>query len=456
MAQQNNYSIRPQKFKVGVQHVLLFVALVVAIFLFLFYQVIPSATSGFVVPLFKPSGDRLEKIGFVEFKGLVWASVSKDKEPQLAGQNLEIKKDYINGEFVFDFSFKERTTDEHGYVKGANEFYAKSEVLGEHAIILEPWIGFSVIALVLSLGFTMFITMFLPSSIGMMAVLFDRQIDNTKIKIRLQTGFSDSVVDILTMPDDMLQNMDREEVERVFLRIWERTVTDAEISSRHTVIFEEIFDDDVDVVHFRNEAIYTRIKEFFSDFVVKEIEDTKDGLLWRRNHLKFFKGLRLYMAHHFTEKYANNVTGMAYGGAAFLIVAVGIRGLKFIPATKPSFILLAIFLEFTMLTLLAVTLFYTEEEERMDKMLKKMEDANRSQLDILKGQQADIHQLSNALVGQTSDIIKNRVENAISEYMTSDDNIKKVVAEEIAEKIMVGMRDQSNIKSPHGGTARRR
>jgi hypothetical protein len=147
------------------------------------------------------------------------------------------------------------------------------------------------------------------------------------------------------------------------------------------------------------------------------------------------------MAHHFTERYSNNVTGMAYAGAAFLIVAVGVRGLKFIPPTKPSFILLAIFLEFSMLTLLAVTLFYTEEEERMDRMLKKMEDANRSQLETLRGQQADIHQLSNALVGQTSDLIKNRVESAISEYMTSDDNIRKVIASEIAEKILIGVRD---------------
>ncbi len=132
---------------------------------------------------------------------------------------------------------------------------------------------------------------------------------------------------------------------------------------------------------------------------------------------------------------------MAYGGAAFLIVAVGVRGLKFIPAAKPSFILLAIFLEFTMLTLLAVTLFYTEEEERMDKMLKKMEDANRSQLDILKEQQKDIHILSNALVGQTAEIIKTRVENVIVEYLSSENNVERVVAEQIADKILLGIKD---------------
>jgi hypothetical protein len=150
------------------------------------------------------------------------------------------------------------------------------------------------------------------------------------------------------------------------------------------------------------------------------------------------------MSHHITEKYQNLVTGMAYGGAAFLIVAVGIRGLKFIPAAKPSFILLAIFLEFTMLSLLAFTLIYTEEEERMDKMLKKMEDANRSQLEALRGQQTDIHQLANALVGQTAEIIKNRVEVAIEQYMTSGDKVQQIIAQEIANKIIFGLRESEN------------
>jgi hypothetical protein len=286
--------------------------------------------------------------------------------------------------------------------------------------------------------------MLMPSSFGYMAALFDRQIDNTQIKIRLQTGFSDDVVHVLTLPDDKLEDMDRREVERALRRVWERTVSDAEVSARQAINFDELFDDDTDIVMFRNEAIYSRIKEFFSDFVVKEIEDTKNGLLWRRNHLKWGKGLRLYMSHHFTEKYQNNVTGLAYGGAAVLIVAIGIRGLKLIPAARPSWILLAIGLEFTMLGLMAFTLFYTEEEERMDKMLKKMEDANRSQLETLKGQQEDIHQLSTALVGQTSQIIKNRVESAISEYMTSGDHVQKMVAEEIAQKIMLGVRQVDN------------
>ncbi|MFW6276446.1 MAG: hypothetical protein ACOC2K_02090, partial [Bacteroidota bacterium] len=80
------------------------------------------------------------------------------------------------------------------------------------------------------------------------------------------------------------------------------------------------------------------------------------------------------------------------------------------------------------------------EEERMDKMLKKMEDASKSQLETLKGSQEDIHQLANALVGQTSEIIRTRVENAISDYMTSGDQVQKQIAEEIAKKITFNLR----------------
>jgi hypothetical protein len=280
----------------------------------------------------------------------------------------------------------------------------------------------------------------------LLALLFDRQIDDTKTKIRLQTGFSDQIVDLLTLPDDKLAEKDFEEVKSAFRIIWNRTMVEDLEASYKQAKFEDFFYDDINIVEFRNFTLYSRIKEFFSDFLVKEILDTKNALLWRRHHSQIFKGLRLYMSHHITEKYQNFVTGMAYGGAAFLIVAVGIRGLKFIPAAKPSFILLAIFLEFTMLSLLAITLMYTEEEERMDKMLKKMEDANRSQLEALRGQQTDIHQLANALVGQTAEIIKTRVEKSIEQYLTSGDKVQSIIAQEIARKIIFGLRESDDEK----------
>jgi hypothetical protein len=91
----------------------------------------------------------------------------------------------------------------------------------------------------------------------------------------------------------------------------------------------------------------------------------------------------------------------------------------------------------------------------MDRMLKKMEDANRSQLESLKGQQSDIHQLTNALVGQTAEIIRSRVESTISEYMASDDNVRKVIAQEIAEKILIGIKE-TQAPVPHISHTHRR
>jgi hypothetical protein len=226
--------------------------------------------------------------------------------------------------------------------------------------------------------------------------------------------------------------------------VWDRTQVETDEAHGHTrrsVRFEEVFTPDVDLVEFRTEALFIRIKEYYSDFVLKEIEDTTLGLQYSRNRLRFMRGLRLYMSHHFTEKYSNNVTGFAYGGAAILIVIIGIRGLKFIPATKPSMILAAISLEGSLLALLAFGLVYTEEEERMDKMLKKMEDANKSQLETMRDVAEDMHSMSGALVGGTSELIKRKVEEAIAESLSSDDSVKKVVSEKVAEKIIISLRE---------------
>ncbi len=429
--------------KIQFQHIFLFAVLVIAFFFLLLYTFIPWGVAQFVVPLFQPSGEKLEKMAFVKLPGLVWVSTTQDKAAELSSvkslDGIQLKE-YINREYIFDFTYQERNMETHGYVKKANEFYAKSEVLGENPIYLEPWVGFWILALVLAIVLAMLVTLILPPGIGLIAMLFDRQIENTKTKIRLQTGFTDEIVDLLTMPDHLFSDKEAGDVERAFRIVWDRTTTEELSSSKNALNFDDIFDENVDIVKFRNNVIYGRIKEFFSDFLVKEIEDTKDGLLWRRNHFQILKGMTLYMTHHFTEKYSNNVTGLAYGGAAFLIVAVGIRGLKFIPATRPSFILLAIFLEFSMLALLAITLIFTEEEERMDRMLKKMEDANRSQLEALRVQQHDIRILANALVGKTEEMVKARVEHAIADYMKSEDNIKRIVGEEIGQKITTALK----------------
>ncbi len=431
----------------GFPHVIVALLLVIGFFWIIQMQIMPRGISSFVVALFSPTAEDLNKIGFVKFEGsgLVNASVAKEKEAEYKSKGgLQVKKEYINREYIFDFTYDARVDSIDGYSKDAGMFYAKAPNLGEKPIYLDPYIGFIIISLVGSIICMLIVTMVLPTSLGFMATLFDRQIDNTKTKIRLQTGFNDEIVEVLIMPDNKLAEMSNEEVEQIFRIVWNRTVPDEMASAKQMLRFDDVFDENTDIVVFRRESLFGRIKEYFSDFVLKEIEDTRDGLKWRKNHFILMSGLRLYMAHHFTEKYSNNVTGLAYGGAAFLIVAVGIRGLKFIPAQQPSLILLAISLEFSMLMLLAITLIYTEEEERSDKMLKKLEDASKGELEVLRGQQHDIHQLANALVGQTAEIIKNRVEQAIEEYMTSGSNIEQEIAQQIAHKVLVSMREGAN------------
>ncbi|GAB5465927.1 MAG: hypothetical protein Kapaf2KO_13630 [Candidatus Kapaibacteriales bacterium] len=419
---------------VGFVHIAIAMVIIGSIFMVSQLYLIPSAISGAIVPLFRPTGEELAK--FAEFDDGVFAQTKSVEIAQATTTSDEIAKDKINKEYIFDMSYQTRDLEENGYMKSDTEFYVKAPALGENAIILEPWLGFSILSLVIGILVMILVTMMMPASLGLMAALFAQQIHHVKVKIRLQTGFTDEVVNILAMPDSQLSQADRFEVERAFRKVWDRTGTDGD--SGALVRFDDLWDEDTDIVFFRNEAIYNRIKEFFSEFVLSEIEDTKNGLEWDRNHFKVFKGLRLYMAHHFSEKYSNNVTGAAYIGAAVLIIAVGIRGLKFIPATKPSAILGAIFLEFSLLSLMGVTLLYTEEEERMDKMLKKMEDANRNQLELLRGQQADIHNLANALIGQNAEIIKERVQQAISEHMTDSDKVREIVGRAIVENMTIG------------------
>src|SRR6056300_1075600 len=67
-------------------------------------ELIPRATSSFVVSQFTPSGDELGKIGFAKFNDLVWASTSKEKESGIT-ESTQVSKDLVNGEYIMDFSW---------------------------------------------------------------------------------------------------------------------------------------------------------------------------------------------------------------------------------------------------------------------------------------------------------------------------------------------------------------
>lgn len=434
-----------KQLKTGLQHYAILLALLLALTYGFYAIIIPKAVQTAVLALFHPHDERLKE-NFKEIMPNVHA-VASDKFTQSLPSGTENIRPYIRTDYIFDFTSDRRSEREDGYSKAENEWIVKASGeggLGDSAIILEPIQGFMVLAIVLGFAFAIVVTFFLPSSIGFMALKVDREIHHTRSKIRLQTGFPDTVVDYLTLPDNQLNKLDPGEVRSAFRIVWDRTAMDPEAAAAHgkrMLHFDDVFVGDLDLVEFRSEVLYLRLREFFSDFVLKEIEDSTGGIEWSHNRSKFFKGLRLYMAHHFTEKYSNAVTGFAYFGAAILIVVIGIRGLKFIPATKPSLILAAISLEGCLLALLAFSLVYTESEERMDKMLKKMEDANNNQLDTMRDVKEDMHAMSQALIGGTSEMIRKKVEEAISASLSSDENVRKIVSDKVSERIIIGIKE---------------
>ncbi|MES2767311.1 MAG: hypothetical protein V4642_15655 [Bacteroidota bacterium] len=421
------------KYDTKIHHLLIYLAMI-AIFAFAFHKLaVPNLIQGFVASQFFHEGD-------IQKSPTEYILDFDDKDGKVKSYSTVNGKLTPNSAEVKEGAEAAKQAPGEWFVKAAGK-------LGEDPIVLESW-SFSILSVVFGLLLATIISIILPPSIGYISSKFHREIEHTKAKIRLQTGFGDDVVDVLTMPDHELANLDRTTAKRYFSRVWERTIPDQEHAGSKDIHFDDVFDDETDLVTFRNEGLVLRIKEFFSDFVSKEIDDIKRARGYSKNRFKVLAGMRLYMSHHFTETYSNNVTGLAYLGAALLIIAVGVRGLKFIPSTRPGIILFAILLEFTLLALLGFVLIYTEEEERMDKMLKKMEDASRSQLETLKDQTFDMHRLAETLEGGTAEAMRSKVEQAITEYFSSNDHINKVIAEEISQKIVVGLRESVTSARP--------
>jgi hypothetical protein len=68
------------------------------------------------------------------------------------------------------------------------------------------------------------------------------------------------------------------------------------------------------------------------------------------------------MKFYVTKKYANFILGLVYFGAAVLIIIIGLRGLKFIPAQEPSLVFFSLGLEFCLLVTYAITLMFGKDE----------------------------------------------------------------------------------------------
>lgn len=324
-------------------------------------------------------------------------------------------KDLIKeGDFLLDMTSNEvefKEGEEEGYSKSSGEWIIHSERLGEEPIHISPWLTFGIMSFFFGFIIAVIISAMCPRAIGYISNKIEREIDATIDRIDEQTG----------------DKISREEIER--------------ITSPNS-------HDDL-----------TPIEKQFGPVIVSEIEDVRAARKWKRNKLLWTKGIRLYMTRHFAEKYSNNVQGFAYGGAALLIVIIGIRGLKFIPPTEPSILLAAITLEFAMLSLLAVTLFYTEEEQRMDKLMRNLEESSEGQkyelinlvrtsqqqqrdlasmVDYIQRQTDNLQRMADALTGANREYIIQVAQRAVAEYVTAETS-KEITEKVIREKIEEAM-----------------
>ncbi len=132
---------------------------------------------------------------------------------------------------------------------------------------------------------------------------------------------------------------------------------------------------------------------------IDEIKIIHAALKWRNSSsiyraLHIVKGINIYLRLYFTEKYANAILGFVYIGAAILIIIIGLRGLKFIPATQPSPIIFSLAVEFSLLLTYAFTLifakpeqvdsFYDNEEEIKSNSIISPQDNSRDIENILR------------------------------------------------------------------------
>jgi hypothetical protein len=100
---------------------------------------------------------------------------------------------------------------------------------------------------------------------------------------------------------------------------------------------------------------------------VEDIISIREALLWQNGNAlnsikRFLSAIKFYMKFYVTKKYANFILGLVYFGAAVLIIIIGLRGLKFIPAQEPSLVFFSLGLEFCLLVTYAITLMFGKDE----------------------------------------------------------------------------------------------
>lgn len=192
----------------------------------------------------------------------------------------------------------------------------------ETQYLLNPFLSFLPFSLCIGLGISFYISALLPRNIGYIHQKIQREIVNALDKAA-------------------------------------RIIYHEHAEGEHLEVENKLLDLDLRLLH-----EYAELHHIDFD----DLETLSQALRWRRltgfkSVFQVHNAIRLYMRQYFTITYSNNVLGIVYIGAAVLIVVIGLRGLKFLPASEPSVIIFALGLEFVLLISYALTVMYTKEEE---------------------------------------------------------------------------------------------
>ena len=186
----------------------------------------------------------------------------------------------------------------------------------------QPLFAMSMIAILFGVVIGVYITTILPRPLGYIKQKIEREIINTLDKIYYKKYFV--------------------HLDRFSQNELTRDIKNADLRGLHKISAE--YDTSVDDLSILKNAIQWMDSPIFYQSI------------------HFLKGIKIYMRNHFTDKYSNTILGFVYFGAAFLIVIIGLRGLKFIPISEPSLIFFSLGLEFSILITYASTLFFSRPE----------------------------------------------------------------------------------------------
>jgi hypothetical protein len=407
-------------------HYSVFALIVAVVFSGLYFGIIPRLSQQIALTTLTPND-----ITVVNFNN-VYASPTSEGA-KFAGQ--EIARAYTNGEFILDFTSSVRTREVHGYAKAADEWLIKTTFMGDDAVIITPSIALFVPLLAIGIFSAILLTFLLPARFGLMSAFVERTFSETRTKLLFQTGFSDELLDFLLLSDSEVTMLSQRMPERVndYLHtLWDATRTDNERNQALSSYTEESLFDAVNIAAghhaFVRNALVSRMREAFSVSVEHSVRSLQRARAWQENHFHIFAGVRLYMGEYFAPNCSNNVQGLAYAGAGLMIVVIGLRGLRFIPASRPSLIVASISLECALLFALGLTLYFQREEGSSAESLKRIENNTQNVALVMSS------------VG--NEAMQRAIMDAIREHAQSPD-VEKRVADALTQKFIDSLRSDS-------------